>query len=57
LYENKIIFKRKISTQIEHSHNYLFEDANKFEIVSENNDSIEIKFSNDNLSNQIVFKK
>jgi len=57
LYENKIIFKRKISTQIEHSHNFFFEDANKFEIVSENNDSIEIKFSNDNLSNQIVFKK
>ena len=57
LYENKIVFKKKISSQIEHSHNFFFKDANKFEVVSENNDSIIIKYSKNNLSNQIVFKK
>ena len=57
LYGNEIIFKRIISTQREYYSNYLFKDANKFEIISENKDFIEIKYFNDNQINQIVFKK
>ena len=57
LYENKMLFKIKIASQVEHSETLHFEDAKTFQIVSENKDSIEIKYSKYNISNQIVFKK
>ena len=57
LYENKIILKRKISTQIEHSNTFFFEDANKFEILFDSSDSLKIKFSKANLIEVITFEK